>query len=73
MDKYEYPLGVQWRASTPEHAAARVFGGKPGKYLATVQTGYRPTGNGGMHSYHWVDVTSADGTEWLGDIPMVDE
>lgn len=71
MDTYEYPLGVQFRASTPEHAAARAFGGKPADYLAVP----RESGNA-RFSARWnptyVEVTSADGTEWIGDIPIVD-
>lgn len=69
MDTYEYPLGVTFRASTPEHAAARVFGGKPGKYLATLHAveGFR-----GQATRRWVEVTDTTTGEWMGDIPRVD-
>ena len=65
MDTYEYPVGVTFRASTPEHAAARVLGGKPSDYLATI----RPYPSGGLYA----EVTTADGSEWVEDIPMVEE
>ena len=67
MDTYEYPLGVTFKASTPEHAAARVFGGKPKDYLATIHNPRRDL------RYRYVEVTSADGTEWFGDIPIRDK
>jgi len=70
METYEYPLGVTFKASTPEHAAARVFGGKPADYLATVQLSATEL-LGTVH--YWVEVTNADGTEWIGDIPIRDE
>lgn len=69
MDTYEYPLGVTFKASTPEHAAARVFGGKPKDYLATIH--YPSWDPNGFARY--VEVTSADGTEWIGDIPIRDK
>lgn len=72
METYEYPLGNTFRASTPEHAAARVFGGNPDRYLATRHTGTVPQTHNGVTSFpRWLEVTSADGTEWLGDIPIV--
>lgn len=58
---YEYPAGVAFRAWTAEHAAARVFGGKPADYLSTRHSG--PTGE-------WVEVSTADGRTFVGDIPI---
>lgn len=63
MDTYEYPLGVTFKALTPERAAARVFGGKASDYLATTQWN-RHTGT------FYLQVTTADG-EYVGDIPKV--
>lgn len=57
MDTYEYPLGVTFKATTPEHAAARVFGGRPSDYLAV---------NYGNH----LEIITADGV-YVGDIPIV--
>lgn len=73
MDKYEYPLGVTFKASTPEHAAARAFGGKPADYLATFRNSSYQRINGKDVPYYYVEVTSADGSEWIGDIPMAGE
>jgi hypothetical protein len=73
MDTYEYPLGMQFKASTPEHAAARVFGGKPADYLATVRNWSYQRVNGKDVPYYYVEVSSADGTDWIGDIPIVSE
>lgn len=74
MDTYEYPLGVQFKASTPEHAAAHAFGGKPTDYLATVQEARYPMVVAWKNLYpKWVEVTSADGSEFIGDIPVVSE
>ena len=67
MDTYEYPLGVTFKAATPEHAAARVFGGKPADYLATVHE----SRDNSLGSNRWVEVTSVDGTTFHGDIPLV--
>lgn len=70
METYECPLGVRFKASTPEHAAARAFGGKPGDYLVTrhgLPQKARQTGSW----VAWLQVTTADGTEWVGDIPIV--
>ncbi len=67
MQTYEYPLGVTFRASTPEHAAARVFGGRPTDYIATVQT---------LSEFqNWaqfVEVTDTNTLEFVGDIPIVE-
>lgn len=64
---YEYPLGVTFKASTPEHAAARAFGGKPSDYLATR----RLAGEGfrGAPTYYYVEVTRVRDGSFMGDIP----
>jgi hypothetical protein len=68
METYEYPAGVTFKASTPEHAAARIFGGRPGKYLATVIT---VDGN----RYVEAMAIDRDGNRatytWLADIPII--
>lgn len=71
MDTYEYPLGVQFKSSTPEHAAARVFGGKPEDYIAVPRNSSYQRINGRDVPYYYVEVTSADTSEWIGDIPIV--
>lgn len=67
MDTYEYPLGVKWRATTPEHAAARAFGRKRADYLATVQT---VEGFQGQATRRWVEVTLVSDGSFVGDIPI---
>lgn len=65
MRTYEMPLGVTFRASTPEHAAARVFGGKPGDYLAgPIQSSDWTPGT------DWVSVTRPGDPEFFVDIPV---
>lgn len=66
MRTYEYPLGHTFRASTPEHAAARAFGGKPADYIATRQ---KREGFMGQATYRWVEVSRVADGEWVGDIP----
>jgi hypothetical protein len=63
MDTYEYPLGVQFNALTPERAAARVFGGRASDYLATTHWNR----HGGTF---YLEVITADG-EYVGEIPIV--
>lgn len=67
MDTYEYPLGVKWRATTPEHAAARAFGGKRADYLATV---HAAEGFQGQATRRWVEVTLVSDGSFVGDIPI---
>ncbi len=75
MDTYEYPLGVTFKASTPEHAAARVFGGTPGDYLAVESTDFY--GRPFIVAYRYKDVlpeqTIGRSIEYIGDIPIVRE
>jgi hypothetical protein len=61
MDRYEYPLGVTFVASTPERAAAQAFGGGESDYFVTEYLG-----GGG----YYLDVFTADG-EHVGNIPIV--
>lgn len=68
MRTYEYPLGVTFRASTPEHAAARAFGGKPSDYLATIHTTEHYMGQA---SYRYLEVTRTRDGAFMGDIPEV--
>lgn len=72
MQTYEYPLGVKFRASTPEHAAARVFGGKPSNYLATVRRNNAPSIIPGP-DFQWAEVYRiVDGAlVFAGEIPIV--
>lgn len=68
MDTYEYPLGVTFRASTPEHAAARVFGGKPGDYLVTMHS---TEAFMGQASYRYAEVMRVRDNAFMGDIPQM--
>ena len=61
MELYEYPLGITFRASTPEHAAARALGGRPSDYLSTVRE---------YSTGRWAEVTTLEG-QWVEDIPLV--
>lgn len=73
METYEYPLGVYWRASTPEHAAARVFGGKPADYLAIKRVGAPLIIDGKSVRNAWLEVSSEKAENWgeyLGEIPL---
>ena len=69
MDTYEEPLGVTWKATTPEHAAARVFGGKPEDYMTFHVYPYQE------YSRPWgieVQRFTPNGTherEYVGEIP----
>ncbi|UPU15934.1 hypothetical protein [Stenotrophomonas virus Jojan60] len=71
MDTYEYPLGVTFKASSPEHAAARLFGGKPADYLVTIRRNNATSIIPGP-DFRWAEVTSADGDTFYGDIPIID-
>lgn len=62
MQTYEYPLGTTFRASTPEHAAVRVLGGKPEDYVT-----FMPKGSLGRY----IEVCNAHTGQWLVDIPVV--
>lgn len=66
MRTYEYPLGTTFRASTPEHAAARAFGGKPSDYIAVVKSRPLPEGED-----TWVEVCSSKTGMFEGDIDIV--
>ena len=66
MRTYEYPLGTTFRASTPEHAAARAFGGKPGDYIAVEKSRVRDDGVD-----TWIEVCSSTTGMFEGDIDAV--
>lgn len=66
MRTYEYPLGTTFRASTPEHAAARAFGGKPSDYIAVEKSRER---DGEVDT--WIEVCSSKTGMFEGDIDIV--
>lgn len=67
MRTYQHPMTFEtFKASTPEHAAARVMGGKPSDYIVTTHSDSVPGRN-----HEWLEVSGADGSGFYGDIEIV--
>lgn len=75
MRTYIHPVTLEtFKASTAEHAAARVFGGKPADYVTTLHEGKPLHVRGGATVRNrWLEVATADGARFLGDVALDDE